>query len=239
MSITENIVRVREQIAAACKRAGRQPDRVRLMAVSKTHPAAFILEAAASGIQLFGENRVQDYAEKRPALLDAGMFAEPSPARVHFIGHLQSNKAARAVQLFDAIDSVDSPALAERLNHAAGEQKKMLPICIEIKLCDEPSKHGLAPDTPELEALLERIASLENLHVRGLMTVPPYADDAEQVRPWFRQLRQLRAVLAQQHPHLALEELSMGMSHDFSVAIEEGATTVRVGTAIFGARSKP
>ncbi len=236
MSIADNLARVEEQMASTCRRAGRPRDSVRLMAVSKTHPPESILEAHAAGMHLFGENRVQEYAEKHAALVAAGIFATQPPASVHCIGHLQSNKAVRAVQLFDAIDAVDSLRLAERLHHAAAELSKYLPILIEIKLSPEESKHGLAPDAVELDALLEKLPDLAHLELRGLMTVPPYADDLEQVRPYFRQLRQLRDSLAQQHPRLTLDELSMGMSHDFSVAIEEGSTMVHIGTAIFGAR---
>ncbi|MHB8303465.1 MAG: YggS family pyridoxal phosphate-dependent enzyme [Acidobacteriaceae bacterium] len=237
MSIAENIARIEDQVAAACLRANRPRESVRLMAVSKAHPPQAIVEAHEAGLRLFGENRVQEYEGKRDALQAAGMFAAAFPAIVHCIGPLQSNKAARAAQIFDSIDSVDSLRLADRLNKAAGEAKKRLSILIEIKLSPEASKHGLAPDAAELHALLEQLPNLTHLELRGLMTVPPYADDLEQARPYFRQLRQLRDALAQKHPRLALEELSMGMSHDFAVAIEEGATLVRVGTAIFGARA--
>ncbi len=237
MSIADNLARVEGQMASSCRHAGRPRNSVRLMAVSKTHPPESILEAHAAGIHLFGENRVQEYAEKHAALVAAGVFATQSSMSVHCIGHLQTNKAARAVQLFDAIDAVDSLRLAERLNQAATDLDKHLPILIEIKLSPEEAKHGLAPDGAELDELCERLPDLLHLQVRGLMTVPPYADDLEQVRPYFRQLRLLRDSLAQRCPRLALDELSMGMSHDFSVAIEEGATVVRVGTAIFGARA--
>ena len=239
MSIAENIARVEEQIAAACHRANRPRESVYLMAVSKTHPSDTILEAYAAGVRLFGENRVQEYEGKRDALLAAGIFVAPSPAIAHCIGPLQSNKATRAAQLFDSVDSVDSLRLAERLNKAAAEAKKRLPIFIEIKLSQEDSKHGLAPDAVELDALLEKLPDLTHLELRGLMTVPPYADDLEQVRPYFRQLRLLRDSLAQRHPRLTFDGLSMGMSHDFAIAIEEGATLIRIGTAIFGARPAP
>jgi len=236
MSIADRLARVEEQIAAACRTVDRPRENVRLMAVSKTHPAEAMLEAYAAGVCIFGENRVQEYASKRDALQSADFFTAHSPAAIHCIGHLQSNKAAQAAQIFDSIDAVDSLRLAERLNKAAEEAKKQLPIFIEIKLSPEESKHGLAPDSVELNVLLEQLPGLTHLELRGLMTVPPYADDLQQVRPYFRQLRQLRDSLAQQHLQLSFDELSMGMSHDFSVAIEEGATLVRVGTAIFGAR---
>lgn len=236
MSIADNIARIHSRIADACARSGRPRESVRLMAVSKTHPAASILEARSAGIHLFGENRVQEYASKRESLAAAAFFNAPQPARVHCIGPLQSNKAARAVELFDAIDTLDSLRLAERLNQAAAALHKQMPVCVEIKLSPEPTKHGLAPHAPELDQLFERLPDLQNLQVRGLMTVPPYADDPELARPCFRQLRQLRESLSRRNPRLQLDELSMGMSHDFSVAIEEGATLVRVGTAIFGPR---
>lgn len=236
MSIADNIARVERQIAAACRNANRPRGSVRLMAVSKTHPAESILAAQAAGMDLFGENRVQEYADKRDALSAAGVLGAETPIRVHLIGPLQSNKAVRAVHLFDAIDTLDSVRLAERLNQAAEKAGKRLPVSIEIKLSPEVSKHGLAPDTEELDQLLERLPDFHYLRICGLMTVPPYAEDPEQARPYFRRLRTLRESLVQRYPHVSLEELSMGMSHDFPVAIEEGATTIRVGTAIFGAR---
>lgn len=236
MPIAENIIRVEEQIDAACHRANRPRKSVRLMAVSKTHPAESILEAYAAGIRLFGENRVQEYSGKHAALLAAGILTTPPSALFHCIGPLQSNKATRAAKLFDAIDTIDSLRLAERINEAAKEVGKVLPICIEIKLSHEDSKHGLVPETAELNELFERLPNFSHLHTRGLMTVPPYAENPEHARSYFRRLRNLRDSLAQHYPRLALDELSMGMSHDFAVAIEEGATVIRVGTAIFGAR---
>lgn len=236
MSIAENIARIETEVAAACRRAMRPRESVQLMAVSKTHPAASIAEAFACGVRLFGENRVQEFAGKRAALQAAGMFAGPQPAAFHCIGPVQTNKAARAAEIFDAVDSVDSLHLAQRLDQAASSARKRLSILIEIKLSDEPSKHGLAPDAAELHQLLEHLPEFKNLHMRGLMTIPPYAEDLEQVRPYFRQLRELRESLAQRYPALVFDQLSMGMSHDFSVAIEEGSTLVRIGTAIFGAR---
>ena len=236
MSIAVNIAEVERQIAAVCRDSGRPRNSVQLMAVSKTHPPEAILEAYAAGLRLFGENRVQEYAGKQAALSNAGIFSAEPPADFHCIGPVQSNKAARAVQLFDTVDTVDSLRLAERLNQAAKDAGKTLPVCIEIKLSPEPSKHGLAPDSAELFQLLDRLPDFSHLTVRGLMTVPPYAEDPEQARPYFRQLRTLRDSLAQLHPRLDLDELSMGMSHDFSAAIQEGATVVRIGTAIFGAR---
>lgn len=265
MSIADNLARVEKQISSACQRSNRSQEEVRLMAVSKTHPAEAILEAYAAGMCLFGENRVQEYARKQPALAEAGIFAgrgsaqnhptqtgapfKPDsglsgvipgpPVQIHCIGPVQSNKAARAAQLFDAVDSVDSLRLAERLDRAARDAEKTLSISIEIKLSPEPSKHGLMPDSVELTELLEHLPSLTHLRARGLMTVPPFSNNPEAARPYFRELRELRESLARRYPRLDLKELSMGMSHDFHVAIEEGATTVRIGTAIFGARPAP
>ena len=237
MSIAENIAQVEEQIAAACRDANRERDSVRLMAVSKTHPPERILEAYAAGLRLFGENRVQEYAGKQEALAASSIFAGDARANFHLIGPLQSNKTANAVNLFDAVDAVDSLRLAERLNQATAKAGKTLPILIEIKLSPEATKHGLAPESADLDELFERLPDFSHLHARGLMTVPPYADDPKTARPYFARLRELRDSLSQRYPRIALDELSMGMSHDFSVAIKEGATLIRVGTAIFGARS--
>ncbi len=206
------------------------------MAVSKMQSPERIVEAYAAGLRLFGENRVQEFAEKQPALAAAGMFTGRAAASFHLIGPLQSNKAARAAQLFDAIDTVDSLRLAEKLNQIAAAANATLPVLLEIKLSAETSKHGLLPESAELALLLECAPDWPHLQVRGLMTVPPYSENLEAVRPYFRRLRQLRDVLTQQYPRLALDQLSMGMSHDFPVAIEEGSTCTRIGTAIFGTR---
>jgi pyridoxal phosphate enzyme (YggS family) len=236
MSISDNVSRVEQQIAAACRSANRARNQVRLMAVSKTHPPEAILEAYAVGLRLFGENRVQEYAGKQITLDTSGIFSAQPGAEFHLIGPLQTNKIARAAYLFSGIDTVDSLRMAERLNSAAEACEKTISICVEIKLSPEETKHGLAPDSGELSQLLERLADFPHLQMRGLMSVPPYAEDPEQARPYFRQLRTLRNSLAQRYPRLSLDELTMGMSHDFSVAIEEGATLIRVGTAIFGQR---
>jgi pyridoxal phosphate enzyme (YggS family) len=233
MSIAHNLALIREQIAAACRRCGRAESEVALMAVSKTHPAEAILEAYAAGLRLFGENRVQEFGEKAAAV------GQLSGARFHLIGPLQSNKTARAAELFDAIDAVDSLKVATRLNSAAQALGKTLPILLEIKLSHEESKHGIAPE--ELPELLAALASLESIVPAGLMTVPPVPEDpndqGESARPYFRALRRLR------DEHLAvcptLTQLSIGMSGDFGVAIEEGSTCVRVGTALFGSRVYP
>jgi pyridoxal phosphate enzyme (YggS family) len=228
MSIAENIVQVRQAIGAACERAARSERDVALMAVSKTHPAAALREAYAAGIRLFGENKVQEFQQKSAEL------AEMHGAQFALIGHLQSNKAAKAAELFHAIHAVDSLKLAERLNAAALKLGKKLTVLIEVKLSSEESKHGISPGA--INEILHATPLLPALDVRGLMTVPPFFDDPEEARPYFRQLRELRNSLAAVHPQSPLPELSMGMSHDFAVAIEEGSTCVRIGTAIFGVR---
>ena len=226
MSIAENLERVHAELAAACARAGRRPEAVRLMAVSKMHPAEAILEAYAAGQRLFGENRVQEMQIKAPAL------AELKDLELHLIGPLQNNKTGKAAELFGAIDTLDSAKTAARLNAAAEALGRVLPVLLEVKLSPELTKHGLAPE--DLPALLEAVASMPNLRATGLMIVPPLEGDAEAARPYFRRLRELRDVHAARYP--TLTELSMGMSGDFAVAVEEGSTTVRVGTAIFGRR---
>jgi pyridoxal phosphate enzyme (YggS family) len=234
MSIAENIADVRSRIAAAAARVKRNPDSITLMAVSKTVEPERIRQAYEAGLRVFGENRVQEFAEKAPRLADL------KDARWHLIGHLQSNKARKAAELFAAVDSVDSLRLAEKLNQAAEEAGKTLAVLIEIKVGAEETKHGIPLDSPELEDLLRGAAKLEHLQVRGLMTVPPYTEDPEGARSYFRCLRDLRdQIAARKLPRIEMGVLSMGMSHDFEVAIEEGSTCVRVGTAIFGARPKP
>jgi hypothetical protein len=229
--IDENLARVRDEVAAACRRAGRLPEEVQLMAVSKMHPVEAIREAMQAGQLLFGENRVQEMQQKHPDI-----FAQDSTTKpcFHLIGHLQSNKSARAVEIFDGIDSVDSLRLAERLNDAAQKLSRRLPVLIEVKLSPEDAKTGL--DRRDLPQLLERFVDLHSLELRGLMTVPPWSENPETARPYFRQLRLLRDEVAAGHPRLSFPELSLGMSGDFAVAIEEGSTCVRIGTAIFGKR---
>ncbi|MDE3103929.1 MAG: YggS family pyridoxal phosphate-dependent enzyme [Acidobacteriota bacterium] len=229
-TIAGNLARVQEQVSAACRKAGRSADEVALMAVSKVHPVEAILEACAAGHRLFGENRVQELMAKAPSLL--ALRSGPHPARFHLIGPLQSNKTTKAAELFDAIDTVDSLKIAQRLDSAAAALHRTLPVLVEVKLSHEETKHGLAPD--ELPALLDALANLPHLQVRGLMTVPPWSEAPETARPYFRQLRQLRDQQQRRFP--SLTELSMGMSNDFAVAIEEGSTCVRIGTAIFGKR---
>ncbi len=205
------------------------------MAVSKTHPAQALLAASQLGLTLFGENRVQEFAQKSAALA----AAERRSLRVHLIGHLQSNKAARAAEIFDGIDSLDSLALAQRLQSAATSLGKSLSVLLEIKLSDEPTKTGLAPGSHALDELLERAPDLTALRFGGLMTIAPLDADPEATRACFRSLRLLRDQLCRAHPRLALAELSMGMSGDFDLAIAEGSTRIRVGTALFGQRSTP
>ena len=231
MSIATNTAAIQERIAAAARRAGRSAGDIALMAVTKTHPPERIREAYAAGLRLFGENRVQEFATK------AGAVADLAGAEWHMIGHLQTNKATKAAELFHAVDSVDTVRLAEKLNASARALGKKLPVLIEVNVGGEAAKSGAAPGSPELEGLLLAAPRLEALDFRGLMTVPPFTDDPEEARPFFRRLRELRnAIASRKLPSIYLRELSMGMSHDFEVAIEEGSTCVRVGTAIFGER---
>jgi PLP dependent protein len=232
MSIAENIVAVRERINAAARSAGRNSDEITLIAISKTFPAESIREAYASGLRIFGESRVQEFAGKAEALNDL------QNVEWHMIGHLQTNKAAKAVQLFHTVDSVDSLHLAEKLNSAAQAAGKNLPALVEINVGGEAAKTGIAPDSQELENILQAASRLTHLEIRGLMTVPPFTENPEGARPIFQRLRQLRDQIAARNlPSVSMKVLSMGMSHDFEVAIEEGSTCVRVGTAIFGNRN--
>jgi hypothetical protein len=235
MGLGINLARVEEEIEAACRAAGRTRAEVELMAVSKTFPAAAVAEAAALGLTLFGENRVQEFAAKAAELAALGSVARP-PVRVHLIGHLQSNKAQRAVELFDGIDTVDSLRLAERLHEAAGKLEKRLPVLLEVKLSPEASKAGLDPASVEAAALLERLPDLGNLDVQGLMTIAPFDVPDAATRACFRSLREWRDRWARAYPRLNLPVLSMGMSGDFALAIAEGATRIRVGSSLFGRR---
>jgi len=239
-ALAERLERLEETIAAACRSAGRGRGEVELMAVSKTYPAETIAEAAGLGLRLFGENRVQEFAAKAPGLegwRSAGSHAAAdAPILVHLIGHLQTNKAARAAELFDAVDSVDSVRLAEKLNEAAGKLAKRLPVLIEVKLSPEETKAGLEPKSAEAAELLERLPDLGHLHARGLMTIAPWGGSEDVTRDCFRSLREWRDRWAASYPKLSLDILSMGMSGDFPIAIEEGATRIRVGTALFGKR---
>jgi pyridoxal phosphate enzyme (YggS family) len=233
MSIAENIAWVRERIAAAARRVGRA-DNITLVGVSKTFPVECVREAYAAGLRVFGENRVQEFAGKVDALRDL------RDVEWHLIGHLQTNKAAKAVELFDAVDSVDSVRMAEKLNASAESAGKKLSVLIEINVGGEAAKNGVAATAEELDQVLRGAPRWGHLKICGLMAVPPYTEDPECSRPYFRQLRQIRdSIAARALPMVGTDVLSMGMSHDFEVAIEEGATCVRVGTAIFGQRTRP
>lgn len=245
MAIRENVNMVMERTDAACRRAGRRPEEVRLVAVTKTVPPERIRMAYEAGLRHFGENRVQEAQAKRAALADL-------PATWHLIGHLQTNKAKLAREIFDWVHSVDSLRVAEKLDQAvqrvtnpsakqgAGNLETVgsvrLPVLIEVNLGGEASKSGIE-EAAALE-LASRIGRLGTLELRGLMLVPPYFDDPEKSRPHFSRLRELAKVInSASLPGVRMDELSMGMSHDFEVALEEGATLIRVGTAIFGRRS--
>jgi pyridoxal phosphate enzyme (YggS family) len=233
MSIAANIASIQERIATAARRSGRNPGDITLMAVSKTQPPERIREAYDAGQRLFGENRVQEFAGK------CGALADLHDAVWHLIGHLQNNKSAKAAELFRAVDSVDSLKLAEKLDTAARKLGKKLDVLIEINVGGEAAKSGVALDSLVLEELLIAAPRLEALVFRGLMTVPPFTENPEGARPYFRNLRELRdTIAARKLPAVGMDQLSMGMSHDFEVAIEEGSTCVRVGTAIFGDRTK-
>lgn len=222
---------VRARIDAAALRSNRRPEDITLVAVSKTHPAEIIREAIAAGAADLGENRVQEAESKIP---EVGRHA----ARWHLIGHLQSNKARRAVELFDVIHSLDSVALAQRLDRMCVElSRQELPVLIQVDLGREATKSGV--EEAEVLQVVEALNQCERLRLAGLMTLPPYFETAEQVRPFFRKLRELRDELSSRGAFGDLPgQLSMGMTHDYEIAIEEGATIVRVGTAIFGAREK-
>ena len=227
-SVRDNLFRIQERIASAAARAGRPVEEITLIGVSKTHPASAIREAFEAGVRHFGENRVQEWEGKH-----AG--TEGLAATWHLIGHLQSNKAVRGAKLFHCVDSVDDAVLARRLDRARAEAgiTGKLRVLIEVRVAPEETKSGV--EIAELPALAEEVAGLPRLELAGLMCIPPFLEQTEQVRPYFRRLRELREELRRKLS-LALPALSMGMSHDFGVAIEEGATEVRVGTALFGAR---
>jgi len=227
-STAENLERVREQIAQAAAKANRNAGDVELVAISKTHDAAKIREAVEAGQTLFGESRVQEARVKIPEL--------PSNLRWHFVGHLQKNKIRHALPLFELIHSVDSLALAQDLNRIADEDGLHPRVLLEVNVAGEGSKFGFTPE--KLREDLENLLALPRLSILGLMTIPPIAEEAEASRKHFVQLRELRDRI-QTEFHVDLSQLSMGMTQDYVVAVEEGATLVRVGTAIFGERSKP
>ena len=226
--LLDNFLKVQERIVAAARRAGRRGEDVTLIGVSKTHPAEMIRAAFEAGIRHFGENRVQEWEGKRGGVEDLG-------ATWHLVGHLQSNKVVRAARMFDCVDSVDDFALAQRLDkaqHDLGAAERMR-VLIEVRVAEEDTKSGVS--VAELSSLVEKVTMLPRLELAGLMCIPPFLEDAEKARPFFRRLRELRDELAKQLGR-ELPVLSMGMSHDFEVAIEEGATEVRIGTALFGTR---
>src|SRR5881296_422762 len=225
MDIAENVACVREQIAQAAEKARRAVDEIELVAITKTHPAEKVREAVEGGQTLFGENRVQEARAKIPEL--------SSNLRWHFVGHLQKNKVRQALPLFEMIHSVDSLALAQDINRIAEEDGLHPRVLIEVNVAGEGSKFGFQPD--KLRAEMESLLALPRLSILGLMTIPPLADEAETSRKYFVQLRELRECL-QTEFHVDLPQLSMGMTQDFPIAVEEGATLVRVGTAIFGER---
>jgi PLP dependent protein len=232
-----NLDKVEEAISAACRAAGRSRSSVEVMAVSKTYPAETIVEAAQLGLQLFGENRVQEFAAKASDAASLRNLCDVQDLRVHLIGHLQTNKSTRAVELFDAVDSVDSLRLAERLDDAAGKLGKHLPILIEVKISSEETKAGIEPESDDLAQLLERLPDFQHLEMRGLMTIAPWGVAPEVTRACFRSLRNHRDKWATAYARLSFNVLSMGMSGDFALAIEEGATRIRIGTAPFGKRA--
>ena len=217
--LKDRLQEVEERIARACSRCGRSRDEITLVAVTKVFPADVILQAHELGVDHFGENYVQEFAEK------ASVVKQLPGAIFHLIGHLQSNKSSKAAELFDVIETIDSVKLARRLN----EPGKRLDVMIEVKLSEEETKHGASAD--EVSALAGAVRACPNLRLHGLMTMPPWSEDAELSRPYFRRLRELAE-------RCGLRSLSMGMSHDFEVAIEEGATHIRVGTALFGSRKR-
>ncbi len=227
MSIADNIKTVRDKIEAAARRSGRDPSGIKLVVVTKTVPAERIREAAAAGTLILGENRVQEAKEKIDKL---GPIA-----RWHLIGRLQTNKAKYAVRLFDLIHSMDSLELAREIDRQAAKTGKVQDVLIEVSIAGEAAKAGIAVENAG--TLVRSAAALPHLSIKGLMTIPPFLDDPEQVRPYFRKLRELSETMARENiPGVSMKELSMGMSGDFEAAIEEGATMVRVGTAIFGER---
>ena len=223
-SVKENLLRVRERIERAAQKAGRDPKEIKLVAVSKTVEVARIKEAIEAGVSILGENYVQEAQKKIEAL--------GGPVSWHFIGHLQSNKARYAVRLFDVIHSIDSIPLAEELNRRVEQPDRVIKVMIEVNLSKEATKFGT--DEERVLNLAKRIQTLKHLSLEGLMTMPPYFDSPEMSRPYYVALRELKERMTKEGT--PLKELSMGMSNDFEIAIEEGATYVRVGTAIFGPR---
>lgn len=234
MSIAENLARVREQIEIAAIRAGRRPQEITLVAVSKTCPAESVVTAYRAGVADMGENRVQEANDKIPAVTQV---IGQGQVRWHMVGHLQRRKARDAVSLFDFVQSIDTFRLAETMDRAAQELGKQVPVLLQVNVGGDPNKSGFSLDARDLFLRdVENIARLENLRVRGLMTIGPLVPTPDQARPVFRDLRKLRDDLVARFPQLDWRELSMGMTDDYPVAIEEGATIVRIGRAIFGQR---
>jgi len=226
--VAANLVSVTDRVAAAAARSGRTPADIRLVAVSKTFGVDYVEAAVSADLRELGENKVQEAARKKAATSERGITW-------HLIGHLQSNKARVAAETFDWIHSVDSVSLLRRLDRAATDLHRSLNVLVQVDLAGEATKHG--GSVAEVQRVIDAASSCESVSVRGLMVLPPWSPDPEQTRPFFRQLRQLRDQCATTTgPGLQLDQLSMGMSHDFEVAIEEGATIVRVGTALFGPR---
>ncbi len=227
MSVSDNYIIVMNRIAAAAQRANRDSGSVKLVTVTKTVSIERIREALSSGATVLGENRVQEAKEKIEQL--------GQPASWHLIGHLQTNKAKYAVKLFDLIHSVDNLELAAELDKQAAKIKKVQEVLIEVSIANEAAKAGVGID--DAVSLVRRVAMLKNIRIKGLMTMPPYSDNPEDSRPYFKKLKELSSIIYRENfPDVSMAELSMGMSGDFEVAIEEGATMVRVGTAIFGER---
>lgn len=228
MDLADNLKTLQQRIRAACDRCDREPNSITLLAVAKTHPPETVKAAADLGLSVFGENKVQEARSKIPLC--------PGKLRWHFIGHLQSNKCRDAVELFEMIQSVDSLSLAQEINKRCEQVAKRMPVLLEVNVAGEASKFGYKPE--QLLAQLKEINALPRIEIQGLMTVPPWTDEPEKARPHFQRLRELKPqcerILGAPLPHL-----SMGMSGDFEVAIEEGATIVRIGTALFGPRPKP
>ena len=227
--IEKNIRLIEERIARTAEACGRRPEEITLLAISKTFPRDAIVEAMRVGLRQFGENRVQEAETKIP------FFENVTKPEWHMVGHLQSNKARRAVELFDVIQSVDSLKLAERINQASQDLGKVTPVLLQVDLAGEMTKFGAMPD--EILTILGAASNLSNISIDGLMLIPPYLEDPELVRPYFHKLREMKDTLEAEQPGcLGKRHLSMGMSHDFEAAICEGATIVRIGTAIFGTR---
>lgn len=227
VEVAANLRIIRERVAEAAASVGREPDEVTILGATKKVPAERINEALAAGLRVIGENYVQEAQGKIPQL--------DNPESVHFIGHLQTNKARHAVKLFDVIECVDSERLAGELDKRAGAAGKVLDVLLEVNLGDQATKAGVAP--AELLGLVEKVAPLEHLHVCGLMAMPPFTEDPEDSRPYFRQLFDLAQQVREAGvPGVAMDQLSMGMTHDYPIAVQEGATLVRIGTGLFGPR---